>query len=70
MCVCVFLSREWDRLRRVRLWFENSMSLYIGAGGGGGPNYETMKLFLSARIGGSCHYFISTDLKGPIRNFH
>lgn len=34
------------------------------------PNYETMKLFLSARIGGSCHYFISTDLKGPIRNFH
>lgn len=46
---------------------QKTLSLYNKRGK---PYYETMKLFLSVRIGGSCHYFISTDLKGPIRNFH
>lgn len=65
VCVCVVKGAGWIEESQAAL--RNCLSFYNKEKK---PNYETMQLFLSAGIGGSCHYFISTDLKGPIRNFH
>lgn len=63
MCVCV-LPREAGQVEESQAVPKKRCLFIIRVGN------QIMKLYLSARIGGSCHYFISTDLKGPIRYFY